>query len=237
MRNSHSFATLTTIFATIVFSIYCTIISYLDVVDQEPQIIKGYVTGLLLALPGMIACAPHVLHITQTLKQKLLWTASGMIMLIVTTVTTVAINNNTGLWLFSAGMALVITGYGITQALEKASSKTHQKAMIVTRIVGTILIAFPAIGALMISLPTEPIQVTPTILIICAVLFGFNLRIKNFPVGYTIAFALGIFATLSLIFIDSFLVAGVWLVATTCLTIGMITLFSESDSPRKMKQK
>lgn len=221
MSKSYILTSVTTLFASIALAVYCAMLFY--PVEPVAPIVNGFGIGLLTLVPGVIACIPYLLHFTHTLH-RLTWAGGSLLALVAVGLFTLIIDADSQLWLFFIGQAFILAGYAFSQSIELRSERVRRIALLVTRVVGVLAIVVPAIGALLISAPTATAFITTTLLLACAACFGLNARINGFPVGYALPVVLGVIAILSLAITDSFLVLGVWTMATLCLAVGMIAL-------------
>lgn len=221
MSKSYILTSVTTLFASIALAVYCAMLFY--PVEPVAPIVNGFGIGLLTLVPGAIACIPYLLHFTHSLH-RLTWAGGSLLALVAVGLFTLIIDADSQLWLFFIGQAFVLAGYAFSQSIELRSERVRRIALLVTRVVGVLAIVVPAIGALLISAPTATAFITTTLLLACAACFGLNARINGFPVGYALPVVLGVIAILSLAITDSFLVLGVWTMATLCLAVGMVAL-------------
>ncbi len=221
MSKSYILTSVTTLFASIALAVYCAMLFY--PVEPVAPIVNGFGIGLLTLVPGVIACIPYLLHFTHTLH-RLTWAGGSLLALVAVGLFTLIIDADSQLWLFFIGQAFILAGYAFSQSIELRSERVRRIALLVTRVVGVLAIVVPAIGALLISAPTATAFITTTLLLACAACFGLNARINGFPVGYALPVVLGVIAILSLAITDSFLVLGVWTMATLCLAVGMVAL-------------
>lgn len=221
MSKSYILTSVTTLFASIALAVYCAMLFY--PVEPVAPIVNGFGIGLLTLVPGAIACIPYLLHFTHSLH-RLTWAGGSLLALVAVGLFTLIIDADSQLWLFFIGQAFVLAGYAFSQSIELRSERVRRIALLVTRVVGVLAIVVPAIGTLLISAPTATAFITTTLLLACAACFGLNARINGFPVGYALPVVLGVIAILSLAITDSFLVLGVWTMATLCLAVGMVAL-------------
>lgn len=221
MSKSYILTSVTTLFASIALAVYCAMLFY--PVEPVAPIVNGFGIGLLTLVPGAIACIPYLLHFTHSLH-RLTWAGGSLLALVAVGLFTLIIDADSQLWLFFIGQAFILAGYAFSQSIELRSERVRRIALLVTRVVGVLAIVVPAIGTLLISAPTATAFITTTLLLACAACFGLNARINGFPVGYALPVVLGVIAILSLAITDSFLVLGVWTMATLCLAVGMVAL-------------
>ena len=224
MSKSYILTSVTTLFASIALAVYCAMLFY--PVEPVAPIVNGFGIGLLTLVPGVIACIPYLLHFTHTLH-RLTWAGGSLLALVAVGLFTLIIDADSQLWLFFIGQAFILAGYAFSQSIELRSERVRRIALLVTRVVGVLAIVLPTIGALSISI-SDGFQIsafiTTTLLLACAACFGLDLRIGGAPVGYELPVVLGVIAILSLAITDSFIVLGVWTMATLCLAVGMVAL-------------
>lgn len=229
MSRSYVLTSVTTLFASVALAIFCASSFYPQ--ETATPIINGFGVGLLTLIPGVIACVPYLFHLTNSLH-RLTWAGGSLLALVAVSMFTLVIEADSEQWLFFIGQAFVLAGYAFSQSIELRSERVRRIALLVTRVVGVLAIVLPTIGALLISMPTATSFITPTILLICAACFGLNLRINGAPVGYALPLVMGVIAILSVAVTSSFLVLGVWMVATVCLAIGMVATTIDSSLPQ-----
>lgn len=232
MNKLYVFTSLTTLFATTSLALYCAVLFF----PQEPAnpIVNGFGIGLLVLIPGVIACVPYLFHLTHSLH-RFTWAGSSLLALVAVGLFTLIIDAESDLWVFFVGQAFVLGGYALTLALEHRSERERRITLTVVRVLGVVAIVLPTIGALSISMPADfqiSAFITPVLLVACAACFGLNVRINGFPVGYALPVVIGVIAILSLAVIESFIVLGVWTLGTMCLSAGMVALAIGSTLPQ-----
>ena len=232
MDKSYVLTSLTSLFSTTSLALYCAVLFF----PQEPAnpIVNGFGIGLLVLIPGVIACVPYLFHLTHSLH-RLTWAGSSLLALVAVGLFTLIIDAESDLWLFFVGQAFVLGGYALTLALEQRSERERRITLIVVRVLGVLAIVLPTIGALSISM-SDGFQISafimPTLLLACAACFGLNARINGFPVGYALPIVIGVIAILSLAVVESFIVLGVWTLGTMCVSAGMVALAIDSSLPQ-----
>lgn len=202
-------------------------------VDESDGVVNAFGFALLHLVPACIACAPFLFNRSDSLH-RVTWAGGGLLALVATGLLVLIVEPDSQLWFLSIGEGVVLVGFVFALWMQERSERERRIGLIVVRVLGALLIAVPAVSVIIYSLPSEagfyPTSfIVPSIVLVCAALFAFDVRAKGFPLGYALFAALGIVATLAMGFGNPNLFAAVWFVVTVCAASSMAALVIDAS--------